>query len=74
MLAPLHSVMERKEHEKYLFLPLNGNTEHLLETACAHMMDGSNRRKGKYASFSVLFKQKDSMLNISAVTKSTMKP
>ena len=34
MLAPLHSAIDRGEHEKYLFLPLYGNTENPLMTAC----------------------------------------
>jgi len=32
MLAPLHSAIDRGEHEKYLFLPLYGNMENLLVT------------------------------------------
>jgi len=33
MLTPLHSAIDRGEHEKYLFLPLYGNTENSLMTA-----------------------------------------
>jgi len=30
---PLHSVIDKGEHEKYLFLQLDGNTENSLVTA-----------------------------------------
>ena len=32
MLALLHSIIDRGEHEKYFFLPLYGNTENPLVT------------------------------------------
>jgi len=35
MLAPFHSALDRGEHEKYLFLPLYGNTENPLVAARA---------------------------------------
>ena len=41
MLAPLHSVIDRGEHEKYIFLPLYGNTEDSLMTARALRIDQS---------------------------------
>jgi len=51
----LHSVIDRGEHKKYLFLPLYGNTEYLLMTACPHdQLVTVKRQKGNYASFSEL--------------------
>ena len=35
MLAPLHSVVDKGEHKKYLFLPLYGNMENSIVTAQA---------------------------------------
>ena len=35
----LHSVVDREEHEKYLFLPLAIHTEDSLMTACAPIID-----------------------------------
>ena len=70
MLAQFHSAIDRGEHEKYLFLSVYGNP------LVAARID--QRRKGDYASFSVLsnsllniFKQKDSVLNTSAITPVT---
>jgi len=85
MLALLHSTIDRGEHEKYLFLPLYGNTENPLVTVCTPKIDYTvKRQKGDSTSLSVLshnlendFKPKDSVLNtsaITAVTKSSMKP
>jgi len=56
MLAPLHGVIDRGEHEKYLFLPLYGNTENSLLTACTPQdrLVTVKRQKGDYASFPVL--------------------
>ena len=42
MLVPLHSVIDREEHEKYLFLPLYGNTEDLLVTMRVPTIDESH--------------------------------
>jgi len=39
MLAPLHSVIDRGEHGKYLFLPPHGNTEYSLVTVHAPTID-----------------------------------
>ena len=39
LLALLHSAIGRGEHEKYLFLPLYGNTENSLVTVCAPRID-----------------------------------
>ena len=39
MLAPLHSAIDREEHEKYLFLPLYENTENPLVTVHAPRID-----------------------------------
>jgi len=39
MFAPLHSIIDRGEHEKYLFLPLYGNMENSFVTACALRID-----------------------------------
>jgi len=36
---PLYSILDSGEHEKYLFLPLYGNTENSLKTACALRID-----------------------------------
>ena len=86
MLAPLHSIIDKGKHEKYLFLPLYANTENSLVPASATRIEQDwlltvKRQKGDYASFSELsniFKQKDSELNTSAiiinVTKSSTKP
>ena len=41
MFALLHSVIDKEAHEKYLFLPLYGNMEDSLMTACAPMIDES---------------------------------
>jgi len=38
---PIHSVIDRKEHEKYLHLPLYGNTDYSLMIACAPLIDES---------------------------------
>jgi len=85
MLAPFHSATDRGEHEKYLFLPLHGNTENPRVAACApELISHSEKAKGRLRFvFSVVehfaegFKQKDSVLNtsaITAVTKVSMKP
>ena len=56
ILAPLHSIVDRGEHEKYLFLPLYGNTENSLATACTpELISHSEKAKGDYALFSELF-------------------
>jgi len=66
MFTPLHSVIDREEHEKYLILPLwtiNEKTKGWLRFVFQH--------------FTELFKQKDRVINtsaITAVTKSSMKP
>ena len=87
MLAPLHSAIDRGEHEKYLFLPLYiwKYGKSICDSACPQdRLITVNRQKGDYASFSVLsnilatecFKQKDNVLNfsaITAVTKSSIK-
>ena len=41
MLTLLHSITDRKEHEKYLFLPLYGNTEGSRMTVHSPTTDGS---------------------------------
>jgi len=84
MLAPFHSAIDRGEHEKYLFLSLYGNTENLLVAACTPgSISHSKKVKGRLCFvFSVVqhfagFKQKNSMLNTSAITaviKVSMKP
>ena len=48
MLAPLHSAIDRGEHEKYLFLPLYGNTENPLVKVRAPRINQS-QLKGKRA-------------------------
>ena len=52
MLAPLHSIIDKGEHEKYLFLP-HGKFTH----DSMHPQDQlvtAKRQKGDYASFSEL--------------------
>jgi len=39
MLAPLHSAIDRGEHEQYLFLPLYGNTENAFVTTYGPRID-----------------------------------
>ena len=39
MLAMLHSAIDEGEHEKNFFLPLFGNTENPLVTACTLRID-----------------------------------
>ena len=56
MLALLHSAIDRGEDEKYLFLPLYGNTEKFTRDS-AHPQDrlvAVKKRKSDYASCSVL--------------------
>ena len=55
MLTPLHSVIDREEHEKYFFCHY-GNTEDLIVTALPlQSMSHSERKMGLYALFSVVF-------------------
>ena len=52
MLAPLHSVIDKWEYEKYLFFSLYENTEiHSWQLA---PLGSVSQWKGDYASFSVL--------------------
>ena len=85
MLAPLHSVIDRGEHENYLFLSIYGNTENPPVAArTPGSISHSEKAKGRLCfAFSAVqhfaegFKQKDSVLNtsaITAVTKVSMKP
>ena len=39
MLTPLHSIIDRKEDENYLFLPLYGNKEDSLMTVHSSTID-----------------------------------
>ena len=48
MLAPLHSVIDKKEYEKYLFLPLYGNAENSLVIVCAPPESISHSEKEKW--------------------------
>jgi len=55
MLTLLHSVIDRGEYEKYLFLPPYGNMKYSLMTARAPMIDvSSENAKDDYTLFSVL--------------------
>ena len=48
MLTLLHSIIDRKEHEKYLFLPLYGNTEGSRMTVHSlQLMGHSKKAKGQ---------------------------
>ena len=40
-LPPVHSVIDREEHEKHLLMTLYGNMEYSLMTACTPMIDES---------------------------------
>jgi len=78
MLAQLHSIIDRWEFEKYLFLPLYGNRENPLITAHAPhdrlvTVNGqlSFIFSGVYH-FTERFKQKDSVLITSAITSVTV--
>ena len=73
MLAPLHSVIDREEHEKYLFLPLYENTENSLcpQDQLVTVKGQSPFDSNVVQHFTEHFQQKGSVLHI---TKSSMKP
>jgi len=75
MLILLPSAMDRIEHEKYLFLSQYENTEDSLMTAGPlQLMSHSEKLKGQLLfifTLSKCFKQKDSMINTSAITAVT---
>ena len=48
MLAPLHSVIDKGEHKKYLFLQLYGNTENsLVKAHTPGLISHSEKAKGQ---------------------------
>ena len=48
MVTPLHSTIDRGEHENYLFLPLYGNTENpLLTVPTPRINSHSEKAKGQ---------------------------
>ena len=44
---PLYSVIDKGEYEKYLFLPLYGNTENSLVTVYLGLISHSEKVKGQ---------------------------
>ena len=53
----IHSIIDGGKREKYLFLPPYGNAEYSLMTVCVPTI-AVKRRKGDYASFSILQENK----------------
>jgi len=81
MLAQLYSIIDREKHEKYLFLPLWKHGWFTRDSAYPNNWVTVNRWMGvitlRFQHFTERFKQKDSVINtsaITAVTKSSMKP
>ena len=75
MLTPLHSIIDKREHEKYLSLPLYRNTENQLVIVNAPI---TLKAKGwlhfVFQHFTDCFKPKDGKLNTFAINTITKFP